>query len=55
MAFVGVSILLAAIPIILVQKYVGMVSKNFTQCPYCKKIFLSGEAKFNILKLFKFW
>ncbi len=53
--FVIAAIVISGLPIWLVWKGVGMFTKNFNQCPYCKKIYLTKEAKFNLLKLFKFW
>lgn len=54
-AFVIIAIVISAIPIWLLWKIVGMFTKNFTQCPYCKKIFLSSDAKLSILSFLKFW
>lgn len=41
------------VPVVLVWWIAKKLSANFTQCPYCGKVFLSKAAKFNLLKLFK--
>ena len=43
------------IPVYALLRVVKMFTKNFTTCPYCRKIFISKEAKFNILAKLKFW
>lgn len=51
----GVSLLLFVIlliPVLLVWWIARKLSANFTECPYCGKVFLSKKAKFNLLKLF---
>lgn len=41
------------VPVVIVWRIAKKLSANFTQCPYCGKVFLSKAAKFNLLKLFK--
>lgn len=41
------------VPVVLIWWIAKKLSANFTQCPYCGKVFLSKAAKFNLLKLFK--
>ena len=41
------------IPIVAAWYVAKKLSANFTECPYCGKVFLSKAAKFNLLKLFK--
>ncbi len=43
------------IPVYALLKVVKIFTKNFTTCPYCRKIFISKEAKFNILAKLKLW
>ena len=49
----GLIILFAFVPAVIVWWIAKKLSDNFTECPYCHKIFLSKKAKFNLLKLFK--
>ncbi len=41
------------IPVVVVWWIAKKLSSNFTECPYCGKVFLSKKAKLGILKLFK--
>ena len=41
------------IPVLFVWWIAKKLSSNFTECPYCKKVFLSKEGSFNLLKFFK--
>lgn len=50
MAFI---ILVGFIPIFIVWSIAKKLSANFTECPYCHKVFLSKKAKLNLLKLFR--
>ena len=52
----GVSALLfilMLIPVVIVWWIAKKLSSNFTECPYCGKVFLSKAGKFNLLKMFK--
>ena len=46
-------VILGLVPIVIVWWIAKKLSDNFTECPYCHKVFLSKKAKFNLLKLFK--
>ncbi len=48
-------VVVGLVPVYALLKVVKMFTKNFTTCPYCRKIFISKEAKFNILAKLKFW
>ncbi|MBE6449682.1 MAG: hypothetical protein E7013_03190 [Alphaproteobacteria bacterium] len=52
----GISVLLFVIlliPVLIVWWIAKKLSSNFTECPYCKKVFLSKAGKFNLLKMFR--
>jgi hypothetical protein len=51
----GVALLLSLVPAFLVWKVCAAISKSFTKCPYCGRVFVSKAGKLGILKLFKFW
>ena len=48
-------VLVGLVPVVIMLKIAKMFTNNFTQCPYCNKIFLSKKAKLGILSKFKFW
>ena len=41
------------LPIVVVWWIAKKLSSNFTECPYCGKVFLSKAGKLNLLKMFK--
>lgn len=41
------------IPVVLAWWIAKKLSANFTECPYCGKVFLSKAGKFNLLKMLK--
>lgn len=43
------------IPPFVFFKLAKKLSGTFTQCPYCKKVFVSKQNATNLLKLIKFW
>ncbi len=49
----GIALVILLVPIIIVWWIAKKLSANFTECPYCGKVFLSKAGKFNLLKLFK--
>ena len=49
------ALLLLALPPFVVMKLAKKFSATFTQCPYCKKVFISKDNAANILKIVKFW
>ena len=46
-------LVVSLIPPLLVKKIAKKFSATFTQCPHCKKIFISKANAFNILKMLK--
>lgn len=48
-------VLVGLVPVVIMLKIAKMFTNNFTQCPYCNKIFLSKKAKLGILSKLKFW
>lgn len=54
-AILALIVLVGLVPVVIMLKIAKMFTNNFTQCPYCKKIFLSKKAKLGILSKFKFW
>lgn len=48
-------VLVGLVPVVIMLKIAKMFTNNFTQCPYCKKIFLSKKAKLGIISKLKFW
>lgn len=51
--FSALLFIILLIPIVVAWYVAKKLSANFTECPYCGKVFLSKAAKFNLLKLFK--
>lgn len=49
----GLLFILMLIPILIVWWIAKKLSANFTECPYCGKVFLSKAGKLNLLKMFK--
>ncbi len=47
------AVVLLVIPPFIVWKIAQKLSSTFCQCPYCHKIFLTKQARLNILKLFQ--
>ncbi len=48
-------VLIGFIPVVIMLKIAKMFTDNFTQCPYCNKMFLSKKAKLGIFSKIKFW
>ena len=55
LAFGLVIFVVLMIPPFFVSKLAKKLSATFTQCPYCKKVFISKSNAVNILKIIKFW
>ncbi len=55
LAFILVAIAVAFIPVMLMMKYVKMITSSFSKCPYCGKIYISKANAFNMLGILKFW
>ncbi|MBP5534881.1 MAG: hypothetical protein J6Y03_05200 [Alphaproteobacteria bacterium] len=51
--FTALLLIILLIPAVAAWWLAKKLSANFTECPYCGKVFLSKAAKFNLLKLFK--
>ena len=49
----GLLFVLMLIPVAIVWWIAKKLSSNFTECPYCGKVFLSKAGKLNLLKMFK--
>ncbi len=45
--------LIGLVPVFIVWTIAKKLSANFTECPYCGKVFLSKKSKLNLLKLFR--
>ncbi len=54
-AILALIVLVGLVPVVIMLKIAKMFTNNFTQCPYCNKIFLSKKAKLGILSKLKFW
>lgn len=54
-AILALVLIASLIPPFIVTKLAKKFSAFYTQCPYCKKVFMSKKNAFNILKALKFW
>ena len=50
---IGLLFVLMLVPVAVIWWIAKKLSSNFTECPYCGKVFLSKVGKLNLLKMFK--
>ncbi|MDR2933776.1 MAG: hypothetical protein LBU68_00640, partial [Rickettsiales bacterium] len=53
--FILVAIAIAFLPVMMMMKYIKMITSSFSKCPYCEKIYISKANAFNVLGILKFW